>query len=169
MPFISVTPRRTKPDRQRDSLGDFRLLSEPSRHCQTPLLRPSHGPTISRGSRCLSVSPGPAAYPMFEFDEDILPRPQHGFTQKHRLSFDANIRTSPPFYYPQKLDLCSSPAFSIGQQLHRSDRISSCTAPYSSPIDDRAGCSRALRPGVTLKGRWSSSVYVGPTGKAGFR
>ena len=169
MPFISVTPRRTKPDRQRDSLGGFSLLSEPSRHCQTPLLRPSHGSTVARGSRSLSISPGPAAYPMFEFDEDILPRPQHGVTQKHRLSFDGNARIFPPFYYPQKLDLCSSPAFSIGQRLHHSARISSCTAPYSAPIDNRGGCSRALRPGVTLKGRWSSSLYMGPTAKAACR
>ena len=158
MPFISMTPRRAEPRGQRNSPVGFLLLSEPAQHCQTPLLRPSRG---SDPAHAPSFSPGPAAYPMFEFDEDILPRPQPGFTQKHRSPPGANSRPVPPFYHPQKPDRHSSPAFSIGRRLRYTNEQSLCTAPYSTPMDDRGCCSRALRPGATLKGRWSSSVYMG--------
>lgn len=138
-------------------------------HRQSPLLRPLYGPIISRKTldhSFPSTSPGPAAYPMYEFDEDILPRPHPGFTQKHRFSSDKNttaLRTNPPFYYPNKANHHRLPSFTIGQRLLTSKKINQSVTPYYTPFDGKALCSNAVHPGVTLKGRWSPSVYIPKT------
>ena len=155
MPAISITPRRIERMQTRGYSQHFYLPSDRTIH--------SHGPTISRKSldHNLSLnSPGPAAYPMYEFDEDILPRPQPGVTQKHRLSFDrlSAIPTNPPFYYPKKIDQRRLPSFTIGRRLYSTKKINPCTVPYYSSFDNRTLCSSVIKPGVTLKGRWSPLV-----------
>jgi hypothetical protein len=167
MPFISITPRRMDRTQQVTYNGGLFLLHELKQHCSTPLLRCSYRSIVTRKSHddCLhSISPGPAAYPMYTSIVDVRSRLRAGFTQKHRLPYDSTMATSktmPPFYSLNTTNLCSSPAFSIGQR-----RYSATTkqrhfhAPYYESTDRRTRFDTVVRPGATLKGRWSSSVYM---------
>jgi hypothetical protein len=163
MPAISITPRRTERKHKYVHSGCFYFPSNLIHHRRAPLLRPLYGPIISRKSldnNFPSISPGPAAYPMYEFDEDILPRPQPGFTQKHRFSSDRKINTlrpNPPFYYPNKADHHRLPSFTIGKRLLTFQKLNQHATPYYTPFDDKVLCSN---PGATLKGRWSPAVYT---------
>lgn len=164
MPVISITPRRIERKRDRGYSDRLYLPSDQSLHHRTPLLKPLYGPTISRKR----LDPNPAAYPMFEFNEDILPRPQPGITQKHRFSSDQKIhshQTNPPFYYPNKADRHRLPSFTIGRRLLTFNKINQCTTPYYSSLDNKTLCSNFIKPGITLKGRWSPLVYI-PTRKS---
>ncbi len=161
-PAISITPRRIERQYNRGYSERLYLPSDQTFHPRTPLLRPLCGPIISRKSFNHSVpsnSPGPAAYPIYEFDEDILPRPQPGVTQKHRFSSDRTI-THPPFYYPYKSDRHRIPSFTIGRRLFSSKPFNQSAIPYYSSFDHKAFCASAIKPGVTLKGRWSPLVYI---------
>jgi hypothetical protein len=92
---------------------------------------------------------------MYEFDEDILPRPKLGVTQKHRFSSDrkiATLQTNLPFYYPNKADHYRLPSFTIDRRLFTSKKISQCKIPYYSSYNDEALCSSCIKPRVTLKG-----------------
>jgi hypothetical protein len=168
VPAISITPRRTERKQEYSYSGQFYLPTDLMiHHRQTPLFRPLYGPILSRKSldhNFSSISPGPAAYPMYEFDEDILPRPQPGITQKHRFSFDQKLaasRPNPPFYYPNKADHHRFPSFTIGKRLVTTKENNQCMAPYYTPFDNKALCPSTVHPGVTLKGRWSPLVYNG--------
>ena len=167
VPSISMTPRRTEHINANGSSRRIYFPQKATDHFQTPLLRPLYCSIISRKSldhRFRSISPGPTAYPMYEFDEDILPRPQPGFTQKHRFSSNRKpipLQISPPFYYPNKMDRHRLPSFTIGKRFFTSKKMNQCAPPYYESFDDRILCSRIIRPGVTLKGRWSSLVYNG--------
>ncbi|CAF1295518.1 unnamed protein product [Rotaria sordida] len=167
MPVISITPRRIEYKNKNNYSRQFYLPSESIYHRRAPLIRPLYGPIISRKSlhnKSLSISPGPAAYPMYEFDEDILPRPQPGFTQKHRFSSDRTkftLSTNPPFYYSNKIDRHRLPLFTIGKRLLTSKKINSCAPPYYKSFDDNKLCSNIIQPGITLKGRWNPSIYNG--------
>ena len=158
MPFISIAPRRL--ERIRDQGYSTRFYA-PSNETSHP-----SGPTISRKlfvQNLSSNSPGPAAYPMYEFDEDILPRPQPGVTQKHRFSSNhrlSTLRTNPPFYYPKKIDRHRLPSFTIGRRSEKSTKISHLSAPFYSSFVNQTLCSTILKPGVTLKGRWSPLVCI---------
>jgi hypothetical protein len=103
---------------------------------------------------------------MYEFDEDILPRPIPGFTQKHRFPSDHKdiaLQTNVPFYDPNKSDHHRLPSFSIGKRLFISKRINQYATPFYTPLDSKALCTSRMEPGVTLKGRWSPLVYIGTT------
>jgi len=86
---------------------------------------------------------------MYEFDEDILPRPQLGVTQKHRFSSDRKIAT---FLSSNKADHYRLPSFTIDRRLFTSKKISQCKIPYYSSYNDEALCSSGIKPRVTLKG-----------------
>ncbi|CAF1005238.1 unnamed protein product [Adineta steineri] len=167
MPTISITPRRIKHEYQSNYSRRFYTSSNLISHRQTPLLRPLYGPAVSRkplDQNFSSISPGPAAYPMYEYDEDVLPRPQPGFTQKHRFVSNrdrSTVHTSPPFYYSDKTNRYQLPSFTIGKRLLSSKKVQQCAIPYYTPFNDKALCSRITQPGITLKGRWSSAVYMG--------
>lgn len=165
IPAISMTPRRIERGQSRGYSQRLYLPLDQTLHQRTPLFRPLYGPTISRKSfdpKHSSVSPGPATYPMYEFDEDILPRPQVGITQKHRLKTQT-LQTKPPFYYPPIINRHRLPSFTIGRRLLTSKKPNQYTAPYYSSIDHKAFCSNVIKPGVTLKGRWSPLVYIPKT------
>ena len=161
-----MTPRRIELTHGRDYSARSYVPSNRTSHSCIPRLRPPCGPTISRKSFTQSLSfnsPGPAAYPMYEFDEDILPRPQPGATQKHRFSPNGRLstqETNPPFYYPQKIDRHHLPFFTLGRRLHSSTKINQSTAPFYSSFDNRTSCSKVSKSGVTLKGRWSPLVCI---------
>jgi hypothetical protein len=107
---ISITPRRIERTQSRSYSERLYLPSDQTTHHCAPRLRPLYGPIIPRKSldhSFPSISPSPTAYPMYEFDEDILPRPQPSVPQKHCFSSDRKIptlQTNPPFYYPNKAD-----------------------------------------------------------------
>ncbi|CAF0985159.1 unnamed protein product [Adineta ricciae] len=166
MPAISITPRRTKHEQSRNYAGCFYTPTNMLDHCRASLLRPSYRPSTARKSlnhHSSSSSPGPATYPIYDDDEDILPRPQPGFTQKHRFSSGKNqkiFQTNPPFYYPNKTDQHRLPSFTIGKRLLTFESTRQHTAPYYSSIHDKAPCLSTVKPGITLKGRWSPAVCV---------
>jgi len=166
IPAISITPRRNERVNGRRYSERLYLPSDRTSHHRAPILRPLYGPIISRKSsdhKFSTISPGPAAYPTYEFDEDILPRSQPGITQKHRYSSNPKIstlQTNPPFYYPNKADHHRLPSFTIGRRLFTSSKVNQCATSYYSSFDDKALCSSAIKPGATLKGRWSPSVYI---------
>ena len=157
MPSISITPRRAARVHHPGYASRYYPPSDVVRHRPGPLLRPSHRSTISR-----AYGPGPAAYPVYEYDEDIFPRLQPGFTQKLRASDNSNTtpsRPSPPFYYPAKLDRHRLPSFSIGKRALPSTGTTTCSPPYYTPLSSRALCTSVTQPGTTLKGRRSSVAY----------
>jgi hypothetical protein len=163
MPAISITPRRIERMQGRGYSQHLYPPSDRTIHSGAPLLRPLYGPIISRKSldHKSSNSPGPAAYPMYKFDEDILPRSQSGITQKHRFSSNrtlSTLQTNPPFYYPKKFDRHRLPSFTIGRRMCSPKKINQYTAPYYSSFDNQTQCSSVIKPGVTLKGRWSPFV-----------
>ncbi|UJR09369.1 hypothetical protein I4U23_013613 [Adineta vaga] len=166
VPTISITPRRTKHEHSRGYYGRFYSPSNLFDHRGAPLLRPLNRLDPSRNSldkNSSSISPGPATYPMYEYDEDILPRPQPGFTQKHRLSSTRNgaiLQINPPFYYPNKADQHRLPSFSFGKRLLASEKIHQRTAPYYAPYDGQLTCSSRMKAGITLKGRWSPAICI---------
>ncbi|CAF1505638.1 unnamed protein product, partial [Rotaria sordida] len=133
-------------------------------HRRDPLIRSLYGQIISRKplhNKSLPVSPGPATYPMYESDKDILSRPQFGFTQKHRFSSDrikSSLSTNVPFYYSNKIDRHRLPLFTIGKRLFISKKINSCAPPYYKLFDDNKLCSSIIQPGVILKGRWNPFI-----------
>ncbi|CAF4345006.1 unnamed protein product, partial [Rotaria sordida] len=104
MPAIFITPHRIEYKNKSNYSGRFYLPSESIYHRRDPLIRSLYGQIISRKplhNKSLPVSPGPAAYPMYESDKDILSRPQFGFTQKHRFSSDrikSSLSTNVPSY-----------------------------------------------------------------------
>ncbi|CAF2609919.1 unnamed protein product [Rotaria sp. Silwood2] len=167
MSAISITPRRIEHKNKYNYSGQFYFPSQSIYHRRAPLIRPLYGPIISRKlihDKFLSISPGPAAYPMYEFDEDILPRSQPGFAQKHRFSSDGKkttSRTYPPFYYSDKIERHRLPLFTIGKRLFTSKKTNPCTPPYYKSFDDDKLCSSSTQPGVTLKGRWNPFIYNG--------
>jgi hypothetical protein len=99
---------------------------------------------------------------MYEFDEDIYPRPQPGITQKHRLSSNrlSTIPTNPPFYYPKKVDRHCLPSFTIGRRISPPKKINQFAAPHYFSFDNQNLCSSMIKPGPTLKGRWSPFVCI---------
>ncbi|CAF3618698.1 unnamed protein product [Rotaria sp. Silwood1] len=169
IPAISITPRRIEHKTKHNYSGQFYFPSRSAYHHRAPLIRPLYGPIISRKSlhnKFLSISPGPAAYPIYEFDEDILPRLQPGFTQKHRFSSDEiqlSSSTCVPFYYTKKIDRHRLPLFTIGKRLSTSKKTNQCAPPYYKSFDDDKLCSSITQPGVTLKGRWNPFIYNGIT------
>ncbi|CAF2066681.1 unnamed protein product [Rotaria magnacalcarata] len=162
MPAISIIPRRTEHKQEYVYSGRLYFPSESKYHRRAPLLRPLYGPVVSWKTKQL-ISPGPAAYPIYEFDHNdhVLLRTKPGFTQKHRFLSDQKLRTNPPFYYPAKIDRHRLPSFTIGKRLFTSEKYNSCAPPYYSSFGDNHSCSNLTQPGVTLKGRWNPSVYNG--------
>ncbi|CAF3814103.1 unnamed protein product, partial [Rotaria sordida] len=167
MPPISITPRRIEYKNKSNYSGRFYLPSESIYHRQDPLIRSLYGQIISRKplhNKSLPVSPGPATYPMYESDKDILSRPQFGFTQKHRFSSDrikSSLSTNVPFYYSNKIDRHRLPLFTIGKRLFTSKKINSCAPPYYKSFDDNKLCSSIIQPGVILRGRWNPFICSG--------
>lgn len=155
MPAISITPRRINHIQQRNYSGRFYYSSQSNSHYRAPLLRPLYGPKISRKplqKKSFSISPGSTAYLI---DKKITRRSQPGITQKPIQS----CTTNPPFYYPKKLDHHRIPSFTMGQRLSSSKIFNTCAPPYYQSVDKHNLCSNHIKPGVTLKGRWSSLVY----------
>ena len=158
MPSISIIPRRAARLHRPGYTSRYHQPSDVVHHCPGPLLRPSHHSLRSR-----TCGPGPAAYPMYEYDEDIFPRPHPGFTQKSRHTYNSTTtssRPSPPFYYPEKLDRHRLPSFSIGKRALSSTGTNTCSPPYYTPLASRALCTSVIQPGATLKGRRSSAAYT---------
>jgi len=88
VPVIPITSREIECTHSRSYSECLHLPSDQTSQHRAPLLRPLYGPIISRKSLVHSfpsISLGPVAYRMHEFDEDILLRPQPGVTQRHRF------------------------------------------------------------------------------------
>jgi len=153
---ISIVPRRNNEHRQNHHSIPFYSPVKQTSHIPTVRLRPNFYKKSSQTQN--STSPGPTAYPMYEFDEDILPRPQPGFTQKARLFFDSNQsarKPNPPFYNPKTHRL---PSFSLGKRFEFPLKMRSSPLTFYSPSNSKVLCASTGKPGATLKGRWSPFV-----------